>query len=477
MGSAREAEDRVVRAQSSSEGAARLAAQTDAQQMGEYLLDSLPYLMGAARRIAPNASRADHEDMVQSAITRLFELRLEGRGPEVNPRSYLLAIMRNAYLDAVRSPASRVDALEEVFESRAEEFSATQSESAVRAIELHREAELMRAAFRTLNDDYRAVLWRVVVEGGKPAELVGTLGRPAPAISSLLARAKTALRRAALVMVLSDGAEACRANAAKLPGTVHDEVEQHRASERGIAHVRECGECRRNWQRFAALTSALGLLPLLVVAARALPGFEAGPADVALDTSAAARPSHGAGSWWSRLRTLLRQPLVAGGLLACGTLLVAGQLLWPGAGGAAVLGGTGAQLAEVQLRQTDPDRAAPQPSYRFEAASQRSGEEARIRLDFEVLGGVPWRMGELRIELPIGASLMRAAPGWSCSGGNPAVCTPGVDRPAAAVFEVALPEGAASQYRLSFPVSAGDRADDAVGVALMGNAWGEFSAG
>lgn len=46
---------------------------------------------------------------------------------------------------------------------------------------------------------------------------------------------------------------------------MHEDPELHPHEDRGIPHVRECGQCQSNWRRFATILSAFGLLPLLVV--------------------------------------------------------------------------------------------------------------------------------------------------------------------------------------------------------------------
>lgn len=95
------------------------------------------------------------------------------------------------------------------------------------------------------------MLKAVVVDGRKPGDLEGELARRAPAISSLLRRAKLSLRRATLRVVLEEDAPAdCRRAAGDLPESVAVQMEDVSRS-RGMAHIRTCDRCRAAWGRFA----------------------------------------------------------------------------------------------------------------------------------------------------------------------------------------------------------------------------------
>lgn len=244
------------------------AWQGDAGAVAEIIASHLPYWMGAARQIIAADSRSaraggpgqDPADLVQEATLKLLEQWRRGEGPKSNPRSYVTAIMRNSYSNRLRSPRAQEIPLEQLGFDR----SVTVTDD-VRHADLSRETELMRRALDALSPDHRDVLVAVTVEGRKPGELTELFGRPAAAVSNLLVRAKHALFRQVLIEHLAEGGTECRENGEHLPKRVHEDLELHPRTDRGIPHVRECGQCQSNWRRFATILSAFGLLPLLVV--------------------------------------------------------------------------------------------------------------------------------------------------------------------------------------------------------------------
>ncbi|MFV0432951.1 MAG: RNA polymerase sigma factor [Leucobacter sp.] len=234
----------------------------------ELLTLYLPYWTAAARQIIQKDTRSfsaagpreEPAELVQEALTKLLELWRNGKGPTSNIRSYVATMMQHAYANKLRSPRSR----ERPLEDSEIEFAFTVTDD-VRSVDLSREIDAMQRAFNGLSPGYRAVLVAITIEGQKPAELTEQFGRPAPAISSMLKRAKQSLFRLMLIDYLSDGGPDCAKNAENLPLKVHDEMSAHGEHERGVAHVRGCERCRRNWARFGAVSSAFGILPLLTI--------------------------------------------------------------------------------------------------------------------------------------------------------------------------------------------------------------------
>lgn len=245
-------------AETTAEEMSALAAQGDMTAAALVIAEHLPYWMGAARGMTRHAE--DTADLVQDAVTKLLAQWRAGKGPQTNTRAYVTATMRNAHASRLRSPGSRLEPLDET-DAVADPGSTEHS-----SVDLTLEIDAVRRALGTLSEDHRVVLTEIVVQGRKPAELVEVLSRPAPAISSLLLRAKHALHRALLVDALSNGERDCHENARALPKRVHRDPAEHRPQEGGIAHVRSCARCRGGWARFAAMASALGVLPLFTVA-------------------------------------------------------------------------------------------------------------------------------------------------------------------------------------------------------------------
>jgi len=220
------------------------------------IAEHLSYWRSSAYAIAQNGE--DGSDLLQQALLKLLDKMRRGETPD-DVRKYVTAIMRNTNATLHRSPAAKQQFLEDLPETM------LASDIDLSATDLTAEAETTRRALASLPQDQRDVLISVTVEGRKPRELVQVFGRPAPAISNLLARAKQALYRAVLVDYLSQGGQSCRANAQQLNPGVRVEISKHSHSERGMAHIETCEACQRNWRRFAALASVLGVTPLLII--------------------------------------------------------------------------------------------------------------------------------------------------------------------------------------------------------------------
>ncbi len=331
--------------------AARLG---DAAAAASVVSEYLPYWMGAARLIiarnsrslALHGSREEPADLVQEAIVKLLELWRQGKGPQSNTRQYVATMMQHAYANKMRSPRTRERALESI--ETETPFATTDD---YRDIDLSRETDRLRRAFKNLAPDHRDVLLAVTAEGRKPGELTEHFERPAPAISNLLARAKQSLFRLLLIEHLRDGGEPCAANAQDLPARVQLEATAHRRQEQGVAHVLDCERCQHNWRRFAAVSSAFGVLPLLTVAqlaassapASALPAdgpdlhpdAETAPDAATQADSSATSPSPSQSQSQSQPQP---QPQLPGSPAAPPALAGAGSAAGAGAGAAAASG-------------------------------------------------------------------------------------------------------------------------------------------
>lgn len=243
----REEVDLAARARSGDRGAA-----------DELIANHLPYWIRTARAIA--SREHDAEDLVQGAVTQLLALWGRGDGPTSNVRAYVTTIMRNTSNSFLRSPRSR---WESIHEAPDKQLLYVPPEYA--QIDIAHESQAVRRAMGTLSLEHREVLLAVTVNGQKPGELVENLERPAPAISNLLSRAKAALRRSLLVEYLSTGDTECKKNAPDIPTSIKLDFVEHDPSERGMRHICGCAKCKKSWRRFAAISSALGALPLLAL--------------------------------------------------------------------------------------------------------------------------------------------------------------------------------------------------------------------
>lgn len=423
----------------------RRARSGDTSAAGMYLRRScLPYLIGAARNIAPSANAAEHEDMVQDAILKLLNRWAEGEGPTSDPRQYLIAIMRNSRASALRSPRSQVQQLDDL---SPDSWPASTDDDRLRQVDLHAEGAIIRAAFGRLKPAHQRVLSAVLIEGRKPAELVGGFGASAPAISNTLSRAKKALRRAVLIELLSSGDSRCTRNAKRIPENVHTEFATHAESERGLAHVQKCESCQSSWKKFGALASALGIVPLFIAtglmtdapdAAAATTGSAPKPANAdRLLTSSSVAPRY----------AVLAQPWVLGAgamVLVLGAVLISGPIIAQRIAEAQTPTSTGTTAVSQRIDENHPDatrNVREDYATRFDVSTVNSGSTASISLDFAVLDSPEWNVVSVSFSLPQGYTL-EAPEGWACmTSPTGSSCTPTVKHPPAADFTVTSGSG------------------------------------
>jgi len=140
-------------------------------------------------------SRTEAEDLVQE--TYLRAARAFGRlVPDSNLKSWLFAIMRNAWLNQIRHIRSgpRFVELDEEDNSRAEwldNISTDPHELYVRKLE----REEVRAAIERLSRSHREIILLRDIEGFSYQQIAGILGCPAGTVMSRLGRAREKLRR------------------------------------------------------------------------------------------------------------------------------------------------------------------------------------------------------------------------------------------------------------------------------------------
>lgn len=143
--------------------------------------------LGTLRRYARALVRnsAEAEDLVHDALVKAFERRASfKRG--ANLRNWLMSILHNTHVDAVRSRLSRErredaagDAIEPVYPAS--------QEHAVRLAQV-------REAFLALPQDQREALHLVAVEDLSYQEAADTLGIPVGTLMSRVSRARARLR-------------------------------------------------------------------------------------------------------------------------------------------------------------------------------------------------------------------------------------------------------------------------------------------
>lgn len=153
-------------------------------QVKEQIIAMLPRLRAFARSLAPTWDQAD--DLVQQTVEKGLR-KLSSFTPGTRLDSWLFRIMRNTWIDEHRAarPTVEFDEAVNVYPL----LSLDGQKVAEATIELRR----VRAAMNRLNEDQRAVLMLVCVEGFKYREVAEMLEVPVGTVMSRLARARIAL--------------------------------------------------------------------------------------------------------------------------------------------------------------------------------------------------------------------------------------------------------------------------------------------
>jgi RNA polymerase sigma factor (sigma-70 family) len=194
-----------------------------------------------ARRAAARWSSdpADREDLLAEAFVRVLIAVRTGTGPRDSLRPYLLVTMRNLAIGWGRRRA-RLDLYGDLPEQHGAPVEAGADEVAVRRWN----AGLAWAAFCSLPDRWRTLLWHTEIEGATPAELARLLGLSPNGVAAMAVRAREGLRRAYLQVQVPDADEpACREVRRHMGAWVRDGVSARRAG-KVARHVTDCMPCQ-----------------------------------------------------------------------------------------------------------------------------------------------------------------------------------------------------------------------------------------
>lgn len=205
-------------------------------------------------------NRTDADDLVNEAFTRVLNAMKNNGGPEIAFRPYLLASVRNVAYDRARKN-KRVDVVEDV--DRVAPLDVLSSE-----IDFGADAErsIIAAAYATLPERWRMVLWHTEVEGMNPADVAPLLGIAPNAVAALAYRAREGLRQAYLQAHVLESSDAdCQWVIHRLSAFARDRLPT-RERVTVESHLDQCEDCRARYAEISHVNSALqfGLLPLVV---------------------------------------------------------------------------------------------------------------------------------------------------------------------------------------------------------------------
>lgn len=178
---------------------------------------------------------AEADDLTAEAFFRMLQAIRRGSGPTDHVRTYLLTVARRVAWEW-NGRRRDVPVEDEELGRRVEPV----GDNANRRVEHN----LITRAFSSLPERWRVVLWRVEVEGERPASVAPHFGLTPNAMSALARRAREGLRAAYLQahLAVDDGRSSCAAIRSKLGSYTAGGVQG--VEERRIrAHLDTCSSC------------------------------------------------------------------------------------------------------------------------------------------------------------------------------------------------------------------------------------------
>ncbi|WP_313600966.1 RNA polymerase sigma factor [Aeromicrobium phoceense] len=222
-----------------------------------------------ALRVARIVSQdTDADDLAAEAFARVITKIAEGGGPTSGFRPYLHTVIRNLNIER-RRQAGREQAasdkpwlLDSTDEVEPEVFDEVDADRAARAL-------------RSLPDNWQQLLWKLDVQGSKPAEVARELEIPVASVSSTVYRAREGLRVAYLdqhVPRADDGD--CAWTRARLSRLARGSLTS-RATAKVHLHLNQCAECAALYDDLHRLNTKLGAFvwPLVLAGGVSAGGF------------------------------------------------------------------------------------------------------------------------------------------------------------------------------------------------------------
>ena len=205
----------------------------------------------AVRRLAMGlvSDRAEAEDLVAEAFFRVLQAIRRGAGPVDNVRGYLLIVARRVAWEW-NGRRRDVPVSDEELDVRVGADPDNTGQST--------ERNLITRAFTSLPERWRSVLWKVEVEGERPAVVAGNFGLSPNATAALARRARQGLRAAYLQAHLTTETRpiGCRPVLEKLGAYTAGAIkgaERHRVT----SHLAGCQSCTSMYDELRDVCSGL----------------------------------------------------------------------------------------------------------------------------------------------------------------------------------------------------------------------------
>ena len=251
--------------------------------------------LAAARRMS--RSDADADDLVAEGFARVLATLQRGAGPDVAFRPYLLSTVRRLAYDRTDREQREAPVAHDM-----EETAAVQGDAVVEGFE----RDTAVAAFASLPERWRMVLWHTEVEGQSPAEVATLLGMKPNAVAALAYRAREGLRQAYLSQHATAGASVsreCRAVNDRLAAYVRGGLSPAQQA-RVHDHLDECDDCAAAHLELVSVNTSLKALVGFAVLGPLWAAYAEEAAVLLVPgaaTAAGAGTATGAGSsagWW-----------------------------------------------------------------------------------------------------------------------------------------------------------------------------------
>lgn len=210
----------------------------------------------------------DAEDLAAEAFARTFAKIVEGGGPTENFRAYLHTVIRNLNIERSRQTNREHPASDKpwLLDAAADEQS-----SDVDAVA----ADHAASALQSLPEKWRQLLWKLEVQGARPAQVAAELDIPVAIISDTAYRAREGLRLAYLnqhLPVTDD--RRCGWTRERLARLARGTLSP-RASGKARDHLDGCRECATLYDELHRLNTRLGvsMWPIVLVGGLTLEGL------------------------------------------------------------------------------------------------------------------------------------------------------------------------------------------------------------
>jgi RNA polymerase sigma factor (sigma-70 family) len=227
------------------------AAEGDNRAFEELYRRHAPAAWRMAYAVAGNPD--DAADAVSDAFTRVFQMLPSGRlaSAEEHFRPYLLAATRNAALDCLRRQGRTRST------SNVEQLDRLEGDVAGDRVLDVVDSSLVAAAFNSLPERWRSVLWLTEVEGIPAREAAPLLGISANGLAQLAVRARAGLRQRFLqAHVRTPVARSCKFPVDRLGAYIAGGLSP-RETAKVDEHLAGCADCRQQVEELEDLGSLL----------------------------------------------------------------------------------------------------------------------------------------------------------------------------------------------------------------------------